>query len=225
MKKFTWGKRVANEARIQRIKQEIPITDLLAKLDAVPGGKMKNGHPTYHCPLHDDNDPSLCVSKDDRTWTCWPCDLKRRDAITLVQMMLFPGDDNGLPSGWFAKTLDYIEDLFGLVPNGSAGSDIRMAVEYQEYRNRHFSLTAQSRVARRVLGRSNRFRLNLRKIVRRAWGDDLVSHADHIVALYGHLDYLIASGQAVDDNDDYKEWHSKLDGWLEDVKQRMCRRG
>lgn len=228
-KRISWGERkseakkkfVPYEVRKERIRQSVPVTDLLDRLGVQAGPKMKNGHPTYHCPFHDDTNPSMEVGEDNGTWTCWPCGLKMRDAITLVQMMLFPEEQSKRPSDWFDATLSRIEALFGL-DDSDLGTGIRAAAELRALKDRQVVTASSNRLATRVSSRSNRFRLELAKVVRRAWGD-LGGKSQIVVALYGHLEYLLVAGRTVSDSDQYNEWRDDVSTWVNSVKRRICR--
>jgi len=221
-----WGersrdnKKVPYEIRVEKIKQTVPVTDLLDHFSVPSGQHLRNGHRTFHCPFHNDSHPSLEVDKDDRTWTCWPCQLKRRDAICLVQMMLFPQEPGQRPKDWFDKTLLHIEGIFGLSADG-APMDIRAAAEMQALKRRRAAVAHENRLDSRVESRSNTFRLALAKIVRKAWGDDLGKMAEMIVALYGHLEHLLASGKGFTDSEQYKDWRDTVDDWIETVRRRL----
>jgi len=209
------------DVRRERVKQEVPITDLLEKLGVHSGAKMKNGHPTYHCPFHTDTNPSLEVAPDNRTWTCWPCDLKMRDAITLVQMLLFPEPEpSARTPGWFDKSLSHIEELFGLGDIDPKAS-LKVAVEIRAMRERQVVSSRQRRLATRITARSNRFRLALARIVRKSWGEQLSRRSREIVALYGHLEHLLAAGKGADDSDQYNEWRDRVSVWVDNVRSKI----
>ena len=211
--------------RRERVKQDVPITELLHKLDIAAGPRMKNGHPTYHCPFHADTNPSLEVAADDRTWTCWPCGLKMRDAITLVQMLLFPeSNPSDRSPGWFDKTLSHIEELFGLGDIDPKAS-LKVAAELRAMRERQIVSSRERRVATRAIARSNRFRLELARVVRKAWGDQMAQRSREIVALYGHLEYLLAAGRDVADSDQYNDWRARVSTWVDNVRRKIRRPG
>jgi hypothetical protein len=212
---------LVSAARIERIKSNVPITELLDKLGIAQGPRMKNGHPTYHCPFHDDSNPSLEISSDNRAWTCWPCQLMLKDAIALVQMIFFPQEQGARPKEWFEQTVTKIENLFDIE---SSENNIRAAAELRMIKNRQVMLSRQNRLLGRVTSRSNRFRLMLSRIVRKTWGDQLGEKAPIIVALYGHLEHLLASGQRASDSEQYKEWKDKVAVWIDNVQQRIYRR-
>ncbi len=220
-----WGEKRAKtsfvpyEIRIDRIKGEVPVSELLDRLGIIAGPRMKNGHPTYHCPFHDDSDPSLEMSSDNRKWTCWPCQLKMRDTIDLVQMLFFPQEQEKRPKEWFGQTLDRIEQLFGIEQTAAGG--IRATVELRTIRNRQVLQSQQNRLSTRISSRSNRFRLALAKIVRRSFGDCRSEKATIIAALYGHLEYLLASGHTASDSDRYNEWRDNVGAWLDSVRRKL----
>lgn len=227
---ISWGERprdrkVPYEIRVEKIKQMVSVTDLLDRFGVPSGQHLRNGHRTFHCPFHDDSHPSLEVDQDDRTWTCWPCQLKRRDAICLVQMLLFPQELAQRPKDWFDNTLLHIESLFGLSADG-APTDIRAVAEMQALKRRRATVAHENRLNSRVEARSNTFRLALAKIVRKAWGDDLGKMSERIIALYGHLEYLLASGKVASgkgalDSEQYKDWRDTVDDWIETVRRRL----
>ena len=216
-----WGKKkvVPYEIRVERIKSDVPISDLLDRLGAAAGSRMRNGYPTYHCPFHDDSDPSLEISSDNRRWTCWPCQLKMRDAIDLVQMLSFPQEKDQRPKEWFGQTLSRIEQLFDIEQTAAGG--IRAVAELRTIRNRNVLQSQQNRLSVRISSRSNRFRLALAKIVRRSFKDRRVEKAAIVVALYGHLEHLLASGRSAVDSEKYNEWRDKVGAWLDGVRRKL----
>lgn len=220
-----WGKKKAKasfvpyEIRIERIKGDVSVSELLDRLGIVAGPRMKNGHPTYHCPFHDDSDPSLEVTSDDRKWTCWPCQLKMRDAIDLVQMLFFPQEQAKRPKEWFGQTLDRIEQLFGIEQTAAGG--IRAMAELRAIRNRQVLQSRQNRLSTRISSRSNRFRLALAKVVRRSLGDRRAEKAVIVAALYGHLEHILASGRSATDSEKYNEWRDKTGAWLDSVRRKL----
>jgi len=221
-----WGEKlnfsshfVPYEIRIERVKADVPVSELLDRLGIISGPRMKNGHPTYHCPFHDDSDPSLEITSDNRKWTCWPCQLKMRDAITLVQMLFFPQEQARRPKEWFSQTLDRIEGLFGIEQTAARG--IRAIAELRVIRNTQILQSQRNRLSARISSRSNRFRLTLAKTIRRSFGDRMVEKSAIVVALCGHLEHLLASGSSATDSEKYNEWRDSVSAWLDDVRHKL----
>src|SRR5262249_49109502 len=66
----------------------------------------------WRCPFHDDQNPSFQVDPDRRTWTCWPCGLKSRDAPELVM---------GLNGVGFTEAVRIVAELACIVaPSGKS---------------------------------------------------------------------------------------------------------
>jgi len=207
------------DLRRERIRCEVPVTELLNQFGIPAGQRMKNGHPVYLCPFHDDHSPSLEVSPDDRRWTCWPCNLKMRDTIELAQMILFPQEAER-PSSWFDRTLAHIEGLFGF-GESEFGTDIRAAASAAAIRARQIDASRSNRLRGRVSNRSNRFRRALSKIVQKAWGSEMAGRAQVVTALYGRLEHLLASGRSAADTEEYNEWRTSVSGWIDDVRDKL----
>ena len=197
------------EWRADRIRQSVTVTDLFDRLGVVQGSKFYNGHPQYCCPLHDDNNPSLCVTAKNDKWTCWPCDLKMRDVFDMVHHLYYSDEDKG----WFYKSIDHLEKLFGMVEMDAA-TEARMVVEARQIRERRIAASENSRITGMVLGYSGTARRKLSNQVRKRWGDDLAPHSPYIIALYGHLEHLLARGKPLSNHDDYRAWRSKVQKWL-----------
>jgi len=220
-----WGEKkpksafVPYEIRIERVKADVSVSELLDRLGIIAGPRMKNGHPTYHCPFHEDSDPSLEVASDNRKWTCWPCQLKMRDAIDMVQMLFFPQEQAQRPKEWFGQTLDRIEQLFGIEQTAAGG--IRAIAELRTIRHRQVMQSRRNRLSTRISSRSNRFRLALAKIVLRSFGDHRVENATIVVALYGHLEHLLASGSSAADSEKYNEWRDRVGAWLDNDRRKL----
>ncbi|MDX2037731.1 MAG: CHC2 zinc finger domain-containing protein [Isosphaeraceae bacterium] len=65
------------------LKNRVRIVDVVAsRLGRSEAGST--ARPKWRCPFHEDSSPSLEVDPDRQTWTCWPCNLRRRDAADFI---------------------------------------------------------------------------------------------------------------------------------------------
>jgi DNA primase len=74
-----------------------------------PAAKRSGRRLLWHCPLHDDHDPSFQVDPAERRWRCWPCD-QGGDAPGLVMKLREVG---------FPEAVRIVAELSGIVaPSG-----------------------------------------------------------------------------------------------------------